>query len=419
MEYLIIGNSAAGIGGVEGIRKCDPGGEIRIISREPYHTYSRPLISYYLAGGVDIEKMKYRPDDFYENNRVDVILNKEVVGLNTDDKKVILENDETYNYDRLLIAAGGSPFIPPIEGTSKNNVYTFLELDDAKEIKKAIDSLTFKGYDSGKVIILGAGLIGLKAAEALTKLGLEVSVVELADRILSTILDKEAAAIIQSHLEERGINFYLSDTIKEFIGGREAVGAILKSGTTINCDLAVIAVGVRPNTSLVKDMEIAVNRGILVNDKLETSIEDVYAAGDVCEGYDMLRREKSVIPIWPGAYKEGYTAGQNMAGSKKVYKEGFARNSIGFFGLPMITAGLINPDGNNGTYDVFTEKSIEDKSYRKIIISRNKLMGFIYLNNIDRAGILTGLIKEQKDIRNIKEKILSADFGYHTVRTFD
>jgi len=405
LDYVIIGNSAAGIGAVEGIRRVDREGKITIISDEEYSAYSRPLISYYLADKVTQEEMKYRPDEFYNQNNVDAKLGIKVTEVNEDDKKVLLEDDEEVTYDKLLVATGGAPFIPEMKGVNKENISNFIKLDDAKAIASDI-----KESEAEEVVILGAGLIGLKAAEALIKKGLKVTVVELADRVLSAILDKEAADLVQEHLEEAGINFILEDTIIEFLGDEKATGVKLKSGQELDCDLAVVAVGVKPNVSIVKGTNVEVNRGLVVNDKLETNIDDIYAAGDVSEGYDMLHEMAGVIPIWPNAYNQGLVAGQNMAGSNESYREGFARNAIGFFDLSMITAGIINPATDE--YEVLIDKVEEDKVYKKIVLKDGKIVGFIYLNDVDRAGILTGLIKEQKGVEDIKNQLLADDFGY-------
>lgn len=409
MKYLIVGNSAAGIGAVEGIREIDQEGQITLISDENYHTYSRPLISYYLAGNVDIEGMKYRSDDFYRKQNVKTRLGEKVVSLNSAQKCVTLETGEQTNFDKLLLATGGRPFFPLIQGINKENVYSFIKLNDVKVIADRIGNLN---SDRG-VVILGAGLIGLKAAEALVKLNFKVTVVELADQILSRILDQKAAALVQKHMENEGICFKLADTIEKFEGDKEANSVILKSGLEINCDLAIIAVGVRPQVSIVKDTGIDINKGILVSKKMETSIQDIYAAGDVAEGFNMLAGSAGVIPIWPNAYNQGLTAGKNMAGGKEIYQEGFARNSISFFDLPLITAGIINPEEDKGFQTIVKEDlDVDELKYRKFVLKNDILNGFIFIKEIDRAGIFTGLLKEQKDIGDIKGSLLKDDFGY-------
>lgn len=406
MHYVIIGNSAAAIGAVEGIRKADKDGWITVISDEAYHTYSRPLISYFLAGKVQEDKLIYRDLDFYNRNNVETRLSTKVVWVDFENREVILENQERVGYDRLLIALGGKPFVPYIEGLGKKEIYTFAKLDDAKALKNVC-------RPGSRAVIIGAGLIGLKAAEALNKLQVNVTVVELANRVLSTILDETAAAIVQKHLESKQINFILNNTVKAFNGEEKVSSVTLKDESILECDFVIVAIGVTPNTSMLGNTPLHINRGIAADQFMRTNIEDVYAAGDVCESYDMISNSQRVIPILPGAYKQGEAAGLNMAGQEFPYEGGFAMNSIGFFDLHMITAGTGVQEGES--FEVYEQVQKGSNKYRKIIIKDNRIVGCIFLGDIDRAGILTNLIKEKIDIGTIKNEILSEGFGYITL----
>ncbi|MCI7349405.1 MAG: FAD-dependent oxidoreductase, partial [Ruminococcus sp.] len=194
MKYVIIGNSAAGIGTVEGIREYDKDGEIVIISDEKYDTYSRPLISYVLKGQVTEENMRYRNADFYEKNKVTKMLGKRVASINADKKEVSLESGETVSYDKLMVATGSKPFVPPMTGLDRvAKKFSFMKLDDEKAVKEAV-------FDGARVLIVGAGLIGLKAAEALEHYNAKMTVVDLANRILPSILDEDASEIMQKHI---------------------------------------------------------------------------------------------------------------------------------------------------------------------------------------------------------------------------
>ncbi|MHB1127045.1 MAG: NAD(P)/FAD-dependent oxidoreductase [Bacillota bacterium] len=403
MSYVIIGNSAAAVGAVEGIRQVDRTGPITIISQEPYHTYSRPLISYYLSGKVDEEKMHYRSRDFYQRHNVETMLACEATGIDVSNCQVVLDDARRVKYDQLLIATGGKPFIPPLQGLDKKNVFTFIKLDDVKKIQE----LAGKGR---RGIIIGAGLIGLKAAEALNILGVELTVVELANRVLSAILDEEAAGIVQGHLESKGIQFQLETTVEKIIGEDSVSGVVLQNGQQLPCDFLIVAIGVVPNTGVVRDTQVKVNRGIVVDERMRTNVDCIFAAGDVAEGYDVIYGAQRVLPILPGAYCQGETAGKNMAGQVTVYAGGFAMNSIGFFGLPMATAGMIRPDSEDYEVHVFADAG--QKIYRKIVLKDNVLSGFITLNRIDRSGILTGLIRDRVNVEVFKDRLLEEDFGY-------
>lgn len=403
MKYVVIGNSAAGIGTIEGIRQVDSEGSIMLISDEPYHTYSRPLISYYLAGKVKPEKMYYREEDFYEKMNVTVRLGVKVDAIHPDAKSLWLNTGEQVEYEKLMLATGGKPIIPEMPGLKLKGVYSFLKWDDVKNIKANTKK-------NDKIVIIGAGLIGLKAVEAIVSLEAKVTVVELANRVLSAILDEEAAAIVQQTIEEKEVEFYLNNTVKEIKGSNKVSGVQLQDGTLLECDAVIIAIGVSPNKDLASEAGLTINKGIVVDDYLRTSYPDIYAAGDVSEGYDILYKQNRVLPILPNAYRQGSTAGRNMAGKEERYLSGFAMNAISFFGLPMITAGIIKPDSTEFTEMVEPESA--KSSYRKIVLRDNKLVGFIALNEVDRAGILTDLMEKEMDITGFKDKLLYKDFGY-------
>src|SRR5574344_1464238 len=210
MNYVIIGNSTAAVGCVEGIRQVDKKGNITIISDEPHNTYSRPLISYLLYGKTDEERMKYRDKNFYKNNNVNTILGEKVVSIDKSKKIVKLEKGEEVSYDKLLVATGSRPFVPPMNGLDKvKNKFSFMTLDDAHKLSKAINK-------DSKVLVIGAGLIGLKCVEGINDKVKSVTVVDLADRILPSILDEKGAALVQKFIESNGVKFYLSDSVAQF-----------------------------------------------------------------------------------------------------------------------------------------------------------------------------------------------------------
>lgn len=376
MKYVIIGNSAAGIGTVEGIREYDKDGEIVIISDEKYDTYSRPLISYILKGQVTEENMRYRNADFYEKNKVTKMLGKRVASINADKKEVSLESGETVSYDKLMVATGSKPFVPPMTGLDKvAKKFSFMKLDDEKAVKEAV-------FDGARVLIVGAGLIGLKAAEALEHYNAKMTVVDLANRILPSILDEDASEIMQKHIESKGVKFILNTSVSEFTENT----ATLANGETVEFDMVILAVGVRPNTELVKDAGGNVGRGIITDNKQLTSLKDVYAAGDCTESYDISIDGNRILAILPNAHNQGVVAGKNMAGKEAYYLNAFPMNAIGFFGLHIITAG---------SYDGEAMVETDGVNYKKLVVKDKQLKGFILMGKyIERAGIYTSLIRE-------------------------
>ncbi|MCI1982821.1 MAG: FAD-dependent oxidoreductase [Oscillospiraceae bacterium] len=387
MKYVIIGNSAAAVGCIEGIRSVDPEGSVTVISDEPYAVYSRPLISYLLYGKTDLERMKYRPDDFYEKNSVKTILGVRAVKVDRAAKEVILSDGRRVPFERLLFATGSRPFVPPMDGLdSVEKKFSFMKLDDAKALEAALTK-------ESRVLIVGAGLIGLKCAEGIRDRVRSITVVDLANRILPSILDGTGSAMVQKYIESFGIRFILGDSVGHFDPGL----ARLKSGGEVPFDVLVLAVGVRPNIQLAAEIGCKTGRGIVIDSHSATSLPDVYAAGDCCECRDITTNSSRVLAILPNAYLQGETAGINMAGGKKSFDKAIPMNAIGFFGLHIITAGSY--DG-----EAWTEKT--EKTYKKLVSKDGLLKGYILIGDVARAGIYTSLIREQTPLDSIDYELI-------------
>ncbi len=411
-EYVIIGNSAAAAGCIEGIRETDKTGSIAVISDEKYHIYSRPLISYKLKGDVTEKQMNYRPADFYKSNGVETMLGKKAVSVDSKSKEVELEGGEKVGYEKLLLATGSKPFVPPMEGldTVKNR-FCFMKMDDVKGIEKAVR----KG---AKVLIVGAGLIGLKAAEALEHYDCDMTVIDLADRILPSILDKKTSEIMQKHIEAHGVKFMLGTSAKSFDKNK----AVLTKGDEISFDILITAVGVRPNTELAESAGAKVERGILTDKKQACKgVKNIWAAGDCTVSEDITTGTAHIIAIMPNAHEQGLVAGRNMAGQrdaapnsvtgkvkgeskclaaqrKCIYDRAFPMNAIGFFGLHIITAGAY-------TGDCYEES--DGENVKQLFSKDNRLNGFILMGDmIARAGIYTALIREQTDLTTVDYRLL-------------
>ena len=382
MRYVIIGGSAAAIGCIEGIRSVDKTGEIILITRETEWNYSRPLISYLLEGKTTRDKMWCRPDSFFTRNGVTVKAGVLATALDAGDRTVRLSTGERLAYDRLLAATGSRPFVPPIPGLETvERTFCFQTLSDASALAEALRS-------ESRVLILGAGLTGVKCAEGIRGLCAQIAIADLAPRVLPAVLDDTAAAMVQARMEEKGVRFYLNDSAAAFRGNT----ARLQSGTELEFDVLVTAVGVRPNTQLVADAGGAVDRGILVDGRCATTLPDVYAAGDCAQGYDAVSGEKRMLPLWPNAMLQGETAGINMAGGRADYTQGIALNASGVFGLHMITAGSYEGES-------FTVQ--RDGSYKRLVTADGVLKGVIMVGDVSRAGIYTDLIRKKKPLSEI------------------
>ncbi|MBQ2887769.1 MAG: NAD(P)/FAD-dependent oxidoreductase [Firmicutes bacterium] len=386
-QYVIIGNGVAAAGSIEGIRSADTTGQITVISQEVHPVYCRPLISYYLEGKTDLQRMQYRSADFYDKMGCQVLYGRIATKLDTAAQTVTLDDGTTLPYDELCIAAGSAPFVPPINGLDTvPDKFTFMTLDDTLALEQTI-------RPDSRVLIIGAGLIGLKCAEGLQGRVGSITVCDLSDRVLSSILDAECAALMQQRLEANGIHFMLGDTVQSFAGHT----ANMQSGCTVDFDVLVLAVGVRPNTSLLQNAAGAVERGILVDEHMATVLPHIYAAGDCTQVEDVSCGTKRVLAIMPNAYMQGYCAGSRMAGGSAVFDNAIPMNSIGFFGLHAMTAGSY--DG-----EMYEERTAD--TLKRLFIRDNRLVGYILVGAVDRAGIYTALIRNQTPLDTLDFDLL-------------
>ena len=330
MGYVILGVGAAGITAAKTIRKAEKEAEITMISTDR-QVHSRCMLHKYLSHERTAEKLSFVPEDFFETNRIHWIKGKTVTGLDTAKKKVILEDGGEVPYDKLLIATGAESFIPPVGNLREAaNVFGLRHLHDAEAIDKMAES-------AEQIVIIGSGLVGLDAAYGLMETGKKVSIVEMADQILPIQLDKTGALEYQKRFEAADASFYLGRKAAETKmdeNGR-ITEVILDNGESLPCDMVIVAAGVRSATAGLDGEGIVVDRGMKVNDYLQTGAADVYAAGDVT----------GLSGIWPNAQKQGETAALNMMGGNVEYEDRFAiKNTINFFGLVSLCVGLIVPE---------------------------------------------------------------------------
>ncbi|MEM3464028.1 MAG: FAD-dependent oxidoreductase [Candidatus Bathyarchaeia archaeon] len=407
-RYVIIGGSAGAVGAVEAIREIDPIGEIIVVNEEPTPAYSRPMIADYLNREASSEEMLFPSRDFWGKHNVQLCIGKRAVKLDLNKKTVELEDAESISFDKLLIATGGKPFIPKMDGVNKRGVYNFTTMFDVQRIKEAIDK-------AHKAVVIGGGLIGVSATEALTKHGLKVTIVELKDRILSLILDREAAKIIEKVMQKHGVSIVTGRIVQRIIGRKEndnvIGGVILDNGATVECDIVVVAVGVVPRTELANQTDLKVNRGILVDKFMQTNVPDVYACGDVAEAYDFINKTNRVIALWPIARIGGRIAGYNMAGHKCEYSGGTAMSALHYFGVPIISVGSTVIDEAEG-YETLVFNYSEANVYRKFVLKDGKIVGFTLVGDVENAGVFFNLMKNQVRVESFKERLVDGTFGW-------
>ncbi len=401
VKYLIIGNSAGGIGAAEAIREVDKRGALAIVSEEPYPAYSRPLISEYLAQECSLERMLFRPADFYEKNKIGTFLGSRVKSLTLNEHAVELDDGERIAWEKLLVATGGLPIVPQIEGIEKKGVFTFTTLEDAKAIDHYLDG-------AARAVVIGGGLIGISVTEALVKRGVKVSVVEAKERILNTMLDEETSAREEATLSEAGVSIVTGRTVAKISSEEKTTSSVtLDDGQRVPCDLVIVAIGVRPRSELMSDTGIKVNRGIVVDRHMATSSADVYACGDVAEAYDFIHGENRLNPVWPNAYLGGRVAGFNMAGVRTEYQGGLAMSSLKYFGLDVVSAGIVTPPDDS--YEVLS--NVYDDNYRKVVLKDGLVVGMVFMGNVEKSGIVYSLIKDRVNVSGFKQALVARDFG--------
>jgi len=401
-KYLLIGNSAGGIGAIESIRQVDKEGAIVLVSDEPYPVYSRPFISEYLAEKCPLERMMYRPADFYDKNGVGALLGRKAERLDVEAHTVELDDGSRISWEKLLLATGGSSIIPPVRGIEREGVFNFITLDDAKAIDHYLPG-------KARAVVIGGGLIGVSVTEALVKRGIEVAIVEMKERILNVMLDEETSALEEETLRQAGVNIITGHVVAEI--GSDSVDAVsrvtLDDGNVIPCDLVVVAIGVLPCTELAAGTPIEVNRGIVVDRNMATACLGVYACGDAAEAYDFVYGENQVTPIWPNAYMGGRVAGFNMAGVPTEYQGGTAMNSLKYFGVDVVSAGIVNPPDDS--YEVLSNKTGD--IYRMVVLQDGLVVGMVFAGNVERSGIVFNLMKDKVNVEGFRDALVAEDFG--------
>lgn len=427
-DYLVIGNSAAGLACAEAIRGADTGGSIAVVSREPYPAYGRPLISSLLKGDVDEAHMHLRGEDFYKQRHIHTFFGSAACAIDAEQRTVLLADGTTISYEEACVATGSTPFIPPMGNfEGKENTFPFLSMDNCKEIVATVETWRdAHGHGTAAAepdaprpfhaVVLGSGLIGTKAAEGLTHLCSNITTIDRNTRVLPRVLDAQASTLMTAILEERGVSCITDDTIDhvDAEGPDPAIitGVTLTSGTVLPCDVLITAVGVRPNAQLLEEAGAQMGLGVVCDEHMHTSLDHLYAAGDCTQTTDVLDGALRPIALWPNAVSQGTVAGHAMVAARTgeraqdpdSYPSGFAVNAVEIFGASLITAGIINPPDDAG-YQV--RIVAEGTTYAKFVTKEGLLKGYILMNRPERAGIYTTFIRDAVPLSDLAPEVFS------------
>ena len=394
MRYVVIGASAAGISGAKTLRELDKNAEIVLISKDE-NVYSRCILHHYISSHRDVDALNFTGKEFFEENNITWMKGLEVKALNDKEQTLELSNGETLSYDKLLVCSGASAFIPPVPGLREgNNVVGLRNLDDAILIKEQAKKVK-------NVVVLGAGLVGIDAVSGLLGQGLNISLVEMSNKILPLQLDKHASDVYEKKFIEEGVSLKLDVKSEKLLldENNNPKALVLNTGEEVPCELVIVATGVRSNVAFMENSNVECDRfGLIIDAKGQTNIENIYGAGDVT----------GRNPIWPTAVKEGIIAAHNMLGKEMVMTDFFgSKNTMNFVGIATMSLGMVEPADE--TYIV--ETKVEDNNYKKIIHKDGKIYGAIIQGDLSYAGVLTQLIKENIDVSKVTKSLFDIDYA--------
>ena len=384
-RVVIIGNSGAAISAVKSIRETGKACSMTVISRERCLAYSPVLTTYYIGNHIERTRLFWVDELFYKSANVEALLGKEVVQVDPHKQCLHLNDATTIPFDRLLIASGSSAKRPRLEGTGRDSIFTLRTLEDAEKIKTA-------SQRAKDIIFVGAGLVSLQVASQLYRKNVKMTFLVSSDRILSQNLDEEGARIVQHRIERMGPTFLFHRELKTVEKKKDRFVVTTNRDETIEGDLVFVGKGVTPNIQFLPDGP-KTDKGVLVNDRLQTDIENIYAAGDVTEGINPLTNQRAVIANWLNACRQGNAAGLAMMGEEETFTDFIPRNVTNVFGLLISSMGAL--DGLQETQA--EEMKISDPQreiYCKVISRGEKVIGANIIGDINDAGLVDSAIRE-------------------------
>lgn len=386
--YVIIGNGIAGLSAAEEIRKADPQGTIKIISQEKYLTYYRVKLSHFISKDPALKQLLIHDEAWYREKNIEIVLGRRVKKIDPIQGMIQLDNGEQVAYDKLLIANGSKPFVPSVAGVEKKGVYTLRSLEDLKEIQHYL-----KGCK--EVAVIGGGLLGLEAAWALKERDLKVNVVEFFDYLLPRQLDQELSSYIKEQLETMGLHIHLSAAAQEITGDERVTGVRIKDGRNIPADMVLFSAGIRPNIEIVEGTDLQINKGIIVDGFMRTSVKNIYAAGDIAEMKD------NAMGLWSVAMDQGKVAGKNMAGNAIIYAPIQPATMLSIGGLSLFSAGEISGEKETVAYR-------NQQIFHKLFVEDGKLVGGVLTGDVKQMAKLKKAVNNKVEIQAMIEQGMNA-----------
>jgi len=397
MRVIIVGNGLAGVIAAKTLRDVDKSIEIDIFASERYNYYPRPNLIEFLAGNIPLERLFAFPKKWYEDQKIEVHLENSVTRILPEAKQVEVEEGKKEEYDTLILATGSFPSIPPFKGADKRGVFTLRTLDDVYEI---IDYLE----DHEKVALIGGGLLGLEIARALKLRGAEVEVVEFFDRLLPRQLDSQGASLLKAQIENMGIKVHLGITTEEILGQEAVEGLRFKGGGEIQADMAIVAAGIKPEIGLAKEAGLETDRGVVVDDHLQTSDSHIFAAGD------NIQHNGRIWGIIPASFDQARVAASNIWGQQKRYTDTVPSNTLKVVGLYVTSIGLVNPEED--TFEEIRQEKREEGLYKKLVCHDGMIVGAIWMGTKKGVDGIARLITQEVNVEKWKSALLEDDFDF-------
>lgn len=408
-QVLIIGNSAAGLAAIEAFRKRDQEAAITLVDAEDCLAYSRVLTTYFLAGLVSEEGLFLRGWNDYRNAGVQTLMGRRAVALDTNRQRVTLDDGRKLPFDVLLLATGSSAVLPNVEGVDQPGVFTLRSLEDGRRIRTRAES-------AKEVVVLGAGLVSLETLDALYGHGRRFRLIVSSDRVLSQTLDREAAMLLEKVLREREVEVLKEKTARRITAsGGKRLTVDLDSGERLRADMVFIGKGVRPNTDFLSSSSVQVSQGVIVDARMQTSVEGVFAAGDVAQPRDRIADGGRIHGVWPEAVDEGKVAGTNMAGEKLLHTGALRLNVTRILGQVIAVAGEIDTPRAAKTVEY---RDPVRRIYRKISFDKKgRILGAVLFNSCSDVGILRGLIRSGRTVDFLAKTIARTPVHYGSLST--
>ncbi len=397
-RYLLVGGSHAALEALAAIRMHDAEGSVVLATRDPAPPYSPTVLPYVVSGRSDPGRLRLRRAGYFEQQKASVRQGAALASIDTAQSVARFDDDTEIGYERLLLATGASPAVPPIPGLKEAGFHVLRTLDDAVRLRNALGG-------AKRAVVLGAGLVGMHAAENLVQAGAEVTIVEIQPQVLPGYFDAQAASLIASAFAQRGARMLCGCRVLEAVKKGQGFALRLEGGEIIEGGLLLVAAGVRPTIAYLAGSGIATDQGILVDRRMRTSVANVWAAGDVTQAASFYRDAPVVNGILPNAVEQGRVAGMDMAGDPgaKDYRGAVPINAYHFFGRQALSVGAGDVDGGESVVEFDREAG----RYRKIVLKDDRLAGIFSIDMPFDAGIMVELVLRRVDLGPVKQEFLA------------